>query len=72
MPIKNFRLERNIQNGNIGKLELGFLEICGIFIKIVSKEEGPFSFELKSIEFIYDEDYIIEYKKYLLPIFLKV
>lgn len=48
------------------------MEISDIFITIESKEEGPFSFELQSIDLLYNEDYAVEFEKYHLPIFLKV
>lgn len=43
-----------------------------ITLDVESKKEGPYKIELKYIDFEYDFDSTKFYRKYSLPIFLKV
>jgi hypothetical protein len=46
--------------------------LSNITIDVESKKEGQFKIELKYIDFEYEYDSINFYRKYNLPIFLKV
>ena len=63
---------KSFKNKDMGKLNFGILEISKIFMQIESIKEGPFSVELHSVEFVFDEKYNKEYENYELPIFLRV